>query len=202
LTPLSRDVLATLLPLAGRCGSVGLENTPPGEVAELLGQLERVSQVLRPRAALSLERMCFCRTIEGFGVYEPLPAEHAFQPGGQNRSGELVQVYVELKNFTTRQVGQFYETNLAVSLELRTYQGELVWRQDRPARPDRSRSPRQDCFLNCHFYVPPRVPAGDYVLWVQVKDMTAAESSEVPAHRKARRSLDFHIAGGGVARSP
>ena len=53
------------------------------------------------RAALDIEKICFCREIKTFGVYDPWPEDHAFQAGVEDRPGELVQVYVELRNFTS-----------------------------------------------------------------------------------------------------
>ena len=48
-----------------------------------------------------------------------------------------------------------------------------------------SRSPRRDCYLPCYFYVPAKLPVGDYVLTIQVTDLTGASGEEMPPQRSA-----------------
>ena len=44
---------------------------------------------------------------------------------------------------------------------------------------------------------PKTVPPGSYTLWVIVKDVTGLAGKEPPAHRIARRSLDFRVTSHG-----
>jgi hypothetical protein len=201
LDPAVRELLSCCLGLAARLG--GKEARPPcaDDCAALLDELERLQQALRARAPLSLEKMCYCRALERFGVYEPLPAGHAFGTGWDGRPGDLVQVYAELRNFATAKNGPFHETALACTLTLRDGDNKPVWRQDRPAQVERSRSSRQDCYLSCHFYVPPRLPPGDYKLHLTVKDVTGLSGEEPPAHRTASRTLDFRVRAPGMAQA-
>ena len=70
-----------------------------------------------------------------------------------------------------------------------------------PAQVEQSRSPRRDGYLSCHFYVPALMPAGDYTLWIEVKDLTGRSSSQnLPNHRTALQSLPFRVRNPGLAR--
>jgi hypothetical protein len=203
LDPAAREVLLVLLPLAAKLEKAKLADLRPRHLAAVLDQLDRLTQPLRPRAALTLEKMCFCRSIEQFGVYDPLPSSHTYQAGVAGQPGDLVQVYVELRNFTTQAQGDTFTTALATSLQLHDCDQppKLVWREDRPARVERSRSRRHDCFLNCHFYVPPRLPTGDYVLTIQVRDVTGSPGPDAPGHRVATRTLDLRVRGYGSSQA-
>lgn len=186
----SREVLLALLQLAVPLGEGGLEQATPQETAALLEQLHSVLAALRARAPLLLDKLCFCRReVRNFGKFDALPQGHTFQTGSEGRPGELVEVYVEVRNFACRLRNNAYETALAGSVEIHDFRGEVVWRKDFPAWPDRSQTPRQDYFLTFGFHVPPRLPPdATYTLWVQVKDVGAEG-----APRVARRSLDFRV---------
>ena len=190
-----QDLLLALLPLAARIGEGELERISPEEMAAILDQLHALTLALRPRAALALDKMCFCRQINNFGQYEPLPPDHPFQAGGGDRPGERVQVYVEVKNFTSRQCGQAYETALWSELEILNAQKqqEWVWRRREVVR---SQSPWQDYFINFQFNVP-RLPQGLYTLRVTVRDEAAPAGA---APRTATGSLDFQVAVGATVR--
>ncbi len=194
----SRDLLLTLLPLAARIGDGGLDHATPQETAVLLEQVRQVEAVLRPRAALTLDRVAFCRQIRGFGDCEPWPADHVFQPESDDHRGERIQVYAEVRNFTCRPRGPAYETSLAGVVEIRDFNKGLAARLDFPACVERSQTPRQDYFVNFQFHLP-RLPPGRYTLRVQVKDVLAPASDDA-APRTAGRSLDFSVGGAGQGR--
>jgi hypothetical protein len=196
----SQELLLSLLPLAVRLTEGGLQQPNPGELAAVLEQLRAVERPLAERAALGIDKLCLCRKIESYGVYQKVPDDWAYAAGVGDQPGELVQVYVELRNFACKQQGNSYETCLASSLEIRDYRGTLIWRRDFQAQPDHSHSPRHDYFINYRFAVPPHVPPGAYVLWIQVRDLTGQPGKDAPAYRTARRSLDFRIHGTGTSR--
>jgi hypothetical protein len=191
-----QDLLLRLLPLAARVSEGGLDRIGPEEMAAILDQLHALTLALRPRAALTLDKMCFCRKIDNFGQYEPLPEGHVFQAGGGDRLGEWVQVYVEVKNFTSRPCGPVYETALASELAIFNAQKERVW-FSRPAAVERSLSPRQDYFVNFQFAMP-RLPQGLYTLRITVFDKAAPPGGSTP--RTASCSLDFQVAVGATVR--
>src|SRR5262249_55553739 len=156
-----------------------LRNLGPQEKAALYEQLVQVSAVLRPQAPLAVEKMCFCRRISNYGLYDPLADDHAFLAGVDKRHGELVQLYVEVRNFVNRQNGKFYETALRSRLEIHDKRG-LVARMDFPAQPDRSLSPRQDYFIHYQFHVPAMMEPGDeYTLTITLHDDNAPGDAKV-----------------------
>ena len=156
--------------------------------------------MLRPRAAPVLDKVTFCRQIKGFGDCEPWPADHVFQPETDDRRGEWVQVYAEVRNSTCRPRGQAYELSLAGVVEICDFTNPkhpAVY-LDLPATVERSQTPRQDYFVNFRFQLP-RLPEGRYTLHVLVKDMLAPVGDDA-APRTAGRSLDFSVGGAGAVR--
>jgi hypothetical protein len=197
----NQDLLLALLPLAAHIGAGDLERATPQEMAAVLEQLNAVAQALRPRAALALDKQCFCREILTFGVYDPLPSDYAFHAGCEGRPGERVRVYVEVRNFTNRPRGTCYETALAGTLEILDFNNQVAARLDFPATPDRSLTPRQDYFLKLEFNIPREVPPGAYTLRIQVRDQNAVPGGK-SSPRVARCSLDFQVIRGGAHRDP
>jgi hypothetical protein len=199
----NQDLLMHLLPLAVRLTQGSIDNASPTELSLVLDQLRGLERPLTAKASLTITKMCLCRGIvDRFGIYERLPDDYAFAAGSDNQPGERVLVYVEFRNFMTLPNNTKFETRLMSTLEIHDYQGHPVWRQDFPTPPDRSQTPRQDYFINYKFWVPQRLPPGSYTLWVQVKDVTGQSGKELPAHRVARRSLDFRVTGQGTTRGP
>lgn len=179
----NQDLMLGLLALMACLSEKSLDKCDPHETARLVDQLHGLLVPLPAWVPLVIDQMCFCRRIEKYGVYEPLAEEHEF------RQGELVQIYVELRNFSTERRDRFFLTHLASSLEIHDYKGHVVWREDRPEsikRPDLSRSLRHDLFMNCMFCVP-QIPQGSYTLWLQVADVGLKKQ------RSVRRSLDFRV---------
>jgi hypothetical protein len=200
--PVSREFVLALLQLAAPLGEGGLEHASPQETVALLEQVNKLQSALRQRAPLIIEKMCFCRDIRDFGRYYPLPADYAFQTGSDGLPGELVQVYVEVRNVTCRSKGNGFETALKGHVEIHDFRGKCVWQHDFDNRPDRSRTPLQDNYVEFHFNVPSGLPAeAAYTLWVYVRDV-----EEEGVVKVARRSLDFRVRpphrvapGGGVS---
>ncbi len=181
----SRELLLTMLPLTERIGDGGLEHASPQETAVLLDQVRQMETVLQPRAALTLDKVCFCRQIKGFGDCQPWPADHVFQPETDERRGERIQVYAEVRNFTNRPRGLLYETWLAGVVEIRDFHKDLVSRIDFPAAVEYRQTPRQDYLVNFQFQLP-KMPPGRYTLHVVVKDMLAPPGSDAAPRTAAR----------------
>lgn len=173
----NREVLLCLLPLAVRLSQGALDRAAASELTVMVDQVEGAAAPLRQRAPLAIDKMCFCRRIDKFGQYEPLPDRRQFRPG------ELVQVYAELRNFSSNPGQAGFETRLASSVRLTrhtTDREEIVWRQDFHDRDrvDRGRSPRRDYFNNYRFCVPENIPPGTYKLWLKVVDVPTGRSAE------------------------
>lgn len=179
----TQDLLLCLLPALARLGEGGLDKATPEELAHLMAQLESALASLRPRSALVIDKMCYCRDIDRYGVFEELPEQHPFRPG------ELVEVYVAVRNYATVQHGDHYEIRLASSLEIKD--------GDQPAQPekkpvvrehlDRSRTPRHDHFFSYRFYVPENLPPGRYTLRLKIADQLSTTK------REAQRGLDLRV---------
>jgi hypothetical protein len=196
--PLLRDVLR----VAARLSDQDLANASPQEVAAALDDVEALLRELRPRAALVFGRLCFCRagSVANFGAFEPLQDGHVFTAPAPGHRGEPVQVYAELRNFTSRPVGDQFETVLKGTLTidgkplLDGRGGSAIVTHLIPPATGRSRTPRHDLFVNIHFDTP-KLPPGFYTLWVEVEDVTPRPEGSRVTCRVARRSLDFTIVG-------
>jgi hypothetical protein len=179
--PGNRDLLKALLPLAARLGTADAKPASADEVAAMVAHLEAAAASLRPNAALRIARLCYCRPVQAatrFGVYQPLEGRHAFRPG------EVVAVYVELRNFTCEPKDDTFQTHLGSKVEVLDAGGRVAHRFDFDAA-DASLSPRQDY---CHVgrFLLPKLPAGDYTLRLTVTDR--------PTQREAQAALDLRVA--------
>jgi hypothetical protein len=192
-----RELLLSLLRLTADLGEGDLEKLPPEQASRTLAQLSAVTTNLRLRAPLALEKVCFCKKIQGFGRYAPLPPQTdeqlaSFQAGSEGRPGERVQIYAEVRNFACRRAQEgHYETLLESKLEIRDEERREVASIDLGKCVDRSQTPRQDYFLNFQLHVPAKLAPGRYTLWVKVRDVT----TDPP--READSTLDFRVRAAG-----
>jgi hypothetical protein len=195
-----RELLLALLRLAAATGEKEVANLDDRDVTAALEQVRRLHEQLRRRAALRLDRVCFCRRVRGYGQYEPLPPDHAFRAGWEGRPGERVQVYAEVRHFASACHPGYHETALATRLEVHDAAGRSVARLDLGTCVDRCLSRREDYFLNIQFNVPAGLAPGLYTLWVVIQDNGPREPGQPVRYRSARRSLDFRVCPPGVGR--
>jgi hypothetical protein len=182
---LNQDLLLCLLPLMARLSEQGLQHSDKRDLANVVAQLDRLANLLRPSAQLVIDKMCFCNRIETYGDYHALDEDRAFQPG------DVVHVYVELENFSSfvvkdRDIDKRYCIQLASRVEIRDFKGQLAWctgLKDADLR-DESLTPRHDFFISYPLQVP-HIPPGPYTLRLIVMD--------VPTKRRAEHTLDFRI---------
>jgi hypothetical protein len=193
-----RELLLALIRLAAGIDRKDLERLSADEVAGTLERLRLVTAQLRQRAPLSLDKVCFCKTIEGFGQYQPRPRGQEFRAGSDGRPGERVQVYVEVRNFGSVAKQEQYETRLSSSLSILDEDRREVATMTPETSVDHSQTPRQDYFLNFQFHVPAKLKPGLYTLWVTVKDVTPPAEGANKTVRVARRSLDFRVCPPGA----
>jgi len=198
----NQEILLVALPFAARLTEGDVNRMSPREAAELADLMQGVEERLRQRAALRIEKMLFCRKIDDFGEYavrETVNGIPTFEGGAGDQPGEPVQVYVELRNVSSRQVGDSYETRLAGSIELLDFQGQSAYRKDFAPEVHHGQSARHDFFVNCSFSVPRKVPPGRYTLRVEVRDITGlpADPSGLkqtpPPHHVAKSALDLQV---------
>lgn len=188
-----RELLLTLVRLAVGINKKDLERLSADEAAGTLERLRQLTTQLRQRAPLSLDKVCFCKTIEGFGQYQARPSSQAFRAGSEGQPGERIQVYAEVRNFgCVAKQGQ-YETRLSSSLSILDEHGQTVTTMTPETSVDVSQTPRQDYFLNFQFHVPAILKAGRvYVLKVAVEDVTTPPGTKKTA-RTAETTLDFRV---------
>ena len=186
----TQEFMLRVLPLLTHITKSTLDKMSSQELDILNEQLKGVVSLLRTRCGLSVNKMVFCKSVNGFANYEPLPDDHAFLARTDKRPGDLVQLYVELKNFASKEAKEGeYLTKLACSLELKDINGEKVWAHtfDKSDTTHRRSACVNDYHGNFSFYVP-ALPAGTYQLTIQVVDET------IPEHRRvARRSQVFRV---------
>jgi hypothetical protein len=182
LDKFSQEMLICLLPLAVQLSEA--KEMSPQERALILEQLDSLMVPLRARAPLVIAKMCLCKSVETFGVYEPLPDDHVFQ------AGEQVLIYAEVQNFTserieTRAGRPVFVTRLASSVTIRNEAHKAVWKQEfHRDSPDQSQTLRHDYFDHYTFCLPKLRP-GLYRIEIQVEDVATG--------RPAKRSLDLRI---------
>jgi hypothetical protein len=183
-----RDRLLALLRLAVDLEEQSLDRLSPAEVDATLEHLHALSRQLRPRAPLKIQTACLCQTIQGFGQYERITADHAYPVGAAGKPGGRVQVYAEVGNFASKPVGEGrHETSLATALEVEDASGKVVSTMNLGTCADQSQSPRSDYYLNFQFPVPASLEPGDYTLRIIVKDVTAGPP------REARTTLPLRV---------
>src|SRR5262249_44973888 len=151
-----------------------MDDLSPQDVAVLNKQFQGLIDVIRPHSELIISRMCYCEEVHGYAWYRPLPDNHAFLTGTENRIGELVQLYVELKNIASEQTkaGDFL-TKLSCSLELVDTTGKKVCSKSFDGNETTlRRSARLNDFYSRYGFFVPAIPAGTYQLKLQIRDET------------------------------
>jgi hypothetical protein len=177
----NQDALLVLLPLTVRMTEDSLRAANPQELGAMIDQLQQLMQTLQPKAALVMDKICFCRQIRSFGKYEPLTEHPAFHVG------EMVELYAEIRNLscekTSSRLGG-YRTSLTSRLEIRDVPGAYFWKPQTREKIEYSLTPQHDYFHHYRFALP-EMPPGEYTLLVEIAD--------VPTGRKVKRNLDFRV---------
>jgi hypothetical protein len=175
----SQEMLLCLLPLAVRLSEQDRPQHDSRQVSAELDQLDRLEYRLRRRAPLRITKMCFCRTIQGYGDYEPRPEGYSFRPA------ELARIYIELQNLSDEWHGGVYSFHLLTTVKMRPFHGQMGWEhQFHDPGPDTSQSERHDFYHQCTFPIPDR-PPGYYTLYVKITDVATGRTVE--------QTLDFRI---------
>ena len=187
----TQEFFIRMFPLLAQIARTSIDKMSAQERIALYDQVKGVDVWLRTRCELLVTKMVYCKRINGFADIEPLPADHAFLARTENRPGDLVQLYVELRNFASKQTkeGDFL-TRLSCSLELRDMQGQKVWSHafDKNETTYRKSACVTDYHGNFSFYVP-ALPPGTYQLTLQVVDETMPEQRI----RVARKAHVFRV---------
>lgn len=165
------------------------------EVAVLSEQLQSLLATVRPRTELVIDRMCCCTLITNFGIYQPLAEEHAFVASSTERlDGEIVRLYVEVRNFASVPRGGFFETRLSSAIEIRDSRGQKVHHFDfKNSEKQLNTLARINDYHIPYTFTVPNLPPGNYQLVLQIVDET------IPgARRAAQKAIDFRITSVGT----
>ncbi|MFM7151420.1 MAG: hypothetical protein ACKO23_16410 [Gemmataceae bacterium] len=181
------EVLSALMRLTAGLGEGDWNKIPPDEARQIIETLSQVEQSLRHQAPLLLERACFCKRIDGFGQFQTFEPNHAFRPGWEGSPGERVRVYAQVRNFESTPLDGLFETKLECHLEIMNAERKTIATIDLPPIIDRSKTPRQDFFLNLQWNVPSSLKPGLHTLWIKIRDLSANPP------RESRCSLDFRV---------
>ncbi len=190
-----QEFALAVIPLLLRGAQINPETADPNDVAVLAEQFHAIANRLEPNAALRIDKIAFCRSISGFGRYQPWPEAQPYRPR------DLSDLYVEVRHVTAEAAagphGEAFVTRLVSTLEVRDANGQLVEQTDpddcrrsvgvaKFERTDFSRTPPRDYFLKYRFPVPSA--PGVYTVVVTVKD---------PVGQRSVRSkpAEFRVAG-------
>jgi hypothetical protein len=181
LDPAQRDVLMKLLPFTVEVSEGGLASADPHEIAVVVDNLQGLLWALRPRAALVMDKFCFCKQVRNFGKFEPLENNPTF------RSGDMVEVYAEIRNVSSQphqtKQGDF-RTHLRSKLEIRDSAGGVIFSW-LAGKPDETLTPQHDYFQHYRLRIPEKARPGKYVLNLEAED--------VPTGRKIQQKIDFQV---------
>jgi hypothetical protein len=119
------------------------------------------------QAPLTISHADLCRSVAGYGVYEPMGSHH-FLSGQVNRA----IVYVEVDDFAAAPLDdEMYEVRLVQELILyKEDDGLAVWRHEPTQIVDASRNRRRDFYIVQMISLPARLGEGRYRLKVRVSD--------------------------------
>jgi hypothetical protein len=138
--------------------------------------------------------MCFCKSIKAFAMYDPWPEDHVFHASSKGGflDGDVVQVYVELRNFLCKPRDSYHEIHLSSSVKISDPRdpAKAIWFKrfdDSKQPPVRSRAQLHDYFCRYYFAVP-HLPPGEYTMTIQVMDETIPDK-----RRPAEKSLQIRV---------
>ncbi|MFG0251215.1 MAG: hypothetical protein ACF8OB_20205 [Phycisphaeraceae bacterium JB051] len=135
---------------------------------------DQINKLFGP-ASTRIGKIEFCRTVSGYGVYEPFEST-TFLAGVE----QPLILYVELENFTSIHDGQQFRVHLSQEVALYTdADGVRVWHLPQERIVDVSRNKRRDFFTVQLLHLPARLGVGKYRLKVRIHDVNASSFDEV-----------------------
>lgn len=143
-----------------------------------LGSFRRVMTQLESASPLQLKNLEFIQSVESFGQFQAF-ATHDFQPGQE------VLLYVEIDNFSSRDIGGQFETVLQSNYEIYDQSGRRIDARQFPEVKDTCRVRRRDFYVPFRIYMPENISAGTYRLELTVRDQAADEFGQA--------SIEFRI---------
>jgi hypothetical protein len=173
LPPEDRELVTTVLD-----GLTNFRNALRADSNMLLSRkikpLMDMSERLRSQADLTIPNIVLCRSVDRFGIYDPI--EPARFPVGKEQK---VIVYCELANFASiLNDKQQWETRLTWDMTLYAEQGMSVWSDKTDNVTEDSRSRMHDFFVCKVVSLPKTLPIGRYLLKVSIVDTQSNRVAE------------------------
>ncbi len=191
----NQDVFLRLLPVLKTMTQRRLQDLSPDEQRVLYQTLEGLMATMRGQTELMIDQMYYFEEDSDAGEYRALADDHEFKAGSGSQSGDLVQVYVQVRNMTCEKRHGYYETKVSSTVRIRDAQGaECVLRnfsgRDGSGRDGclRDKTIRPDQSLIYNFYVSKKMPPGNYTLSVEVRDETGSGPPRI-----AIKELPFRV---------
>lgn len=131
-----------------------------------LGSFRRAMTHLEAASPLELQNLEFIQSVDSFGQFKPFPS-HDFQ------AKQEVLLYVEVDNFSTKDVGGQFETVLQSSYEIYDQGGRRIDARHFPEVKDLCRVRRRDFYVPYRIYMPDDISPGSYRLELTVRDPAA-----------------------------
>ncbi|MBA2225581.1 MAG: hypothetical protein WHU94_10280 [Thermogemmata sp.] len=190
----NQDFVLALLPILSS-GAATRWREDAQAAAELVGQLQALTDRLEKYAALRLGTVAFCHPVHGYRRYELWPANTPYRPG------DLAQLYIEVRNIGGQPSrgprGESWLIQVQASVVIRDAHGQPVSMPDPSDRRRRvpvmrfeenryTRGPVRDYYLLCAFPVPEQ--PGVYTATVEVSDAAGRRSGPSAA-------VEFRVAG-------
>jgi hypothetical protein len=137
------------------------------------GMNDQITKLFGPASA-RIGKIEFCRSVSGYGVYDPFEST-TFMAGVE----QPLILYVELENFNSIYDGNQYRVQLTQEIELYTdADGVRVWFLPREDIVDTSRNKRRDFFTVQLLHLPARLGVGKYRLKVRIHDINGGSYDE------------------------
>lgn len=171
LAPNQRELLTVTADAIRAARTAMLDPTTGANAA--LAAAEHLQDILSPLADLSIPTTALCRRVLTFGVYEAMPADQ-FIAGRVNHT----ILYCEVRNFASQPEDGAFVSRFESRVELLTPDGRSVWEQPPANIEDRCTRRRSDFFIAHRLTLPPTIPAGEYVLKVELHDKLAGKMNE------------------------
>jgi hypothetical protein len=178
-----QELLLQLLPTLVLLSEKPSEQLNPTEVSAMQDQMQGLLVALRARNDLTIDKICLCDEIKGYGLFTPKRNGYVFQ------AGDMLLIYIELCNTTCESRNGYFVTDINGIATIRDAQGQecLKWNYSEAELPFLSLLPRYDCWRPYQLYLPRKMPPGKYTLTMVMTDRTR------PLRQIAHKSVEFMI---------
>jgi hypothetical protein len=188
----NQDLVLAILPVLDRGAKLDMKGDPAA-TAILADQLRSAAARIESRAALRLDAVTFCKTVRGYGRYDPWPKGKPYRPN------EVAQLYIEVRNLVSQPTvgphGETYLTQARETVEIRDAYGKLIDQltstgQYVPVVQDEkklfTRTPIHEFHILYEFHVPSA--PGVYTITLNIHDPVVRRSVKT-------EPIEFTVAG-------